>query len=144
MLNLFRYGILLALFLTTASCANKKREQFSESFFTYQNDEGKKYFSFILKLDGMQPAVEQNPFENPNGRRTSSNGQDRRVRKEDPVAVPEDPEDILVSLKFRMEEMAHDKLNARLQASNYCPGTIKLDEEIYEKFRYKIKGYCAD
>jgi hypothetical protein len=144
MLKIIRSCCLLTLTLMTISCASKKQEQFSESFFTYLDESGKKYFSFILKLDGMQPDIAQNPFEDPQGRRVTSNGRERRLRQEDPVAMPEDPDDALVSLKFRMEEMAHEKLVQRLEAISYCPGKIKFEEEEYEKHRYKIKGFCLE
>jgi len=123
------------------SCASSPKEAFSESFFTYQDESGKKYFSFILKLDNIHRPTEINPDLLIDNRR--SGGNDKRQRKsQQGIPRPENPEDAQVSLRFRMEEMAHQKFAVKLADSNYCPNDYQLETDEYERYRYKIKGFC--
>ena len=142
MTYLVKKSTLLIILGLITGCMAAPKEQFNESFFTYQDDDGKKYFSFILKLKGAANLQERVVFERVAGRRSGNGtkGNNRSVQQEMPA--PENPEDARVSIKFRMEEMAHKKLTAKLDATNYCENKVKFEQEEYKNFQYKIKGYC--
>ncbi|TQV74030.1 hypothetical protein FLL45_14320 [Aliikangiella marina] len=132
---------LLLLLVTLSACLSAPTERFDESFFTYQDDEGKKYFSFILKLKGMTSVSDKVVYERVAGRRSGRGSAGKRSIKQE-VPRPENPEDAKVSIKFRMEEMAHEKLTDRLEAIDYCSNEIAYESEEYKNYQYRIKGYC--
>lgn len=135
--------ITLMLFGGLAACAGAPKEQFDESFFTYKDQQGKKYFSFILKLKGMSNLNDRVVYERVAGRRTGKGpvGSKRSVNQE--IPLPENPEDAKVSIKFRMEEMAHKKLSTKLEAIDYCEDGVEYELEEYKSYQYKIKGFCT-
>ena len=133
-------GITLSLL---AGCANKSTEQFSEGFFTYKDDSGKKYFTFILSLESDELTRSGKKMTTGN-RRGGQKGGGQQVFAEEPSAIPENPEDAKVPLKFRMEEIAHAKLIEKLEAIEYCPQKVEYEKEEYKRYRFKIKGYCTE
>ena len=142
-MNKSQYLLLAFCFATLLSgCASTRTEQFSDSFFTYENPEGQKYFSFILKLKGV--ASEKNDRFEPLPATPESRQRRQSRRQKKDVMMPENPEDANVSLKFRMEEKAHKMLLARLSSSNYCPNNVQYESETFERYQYKIKGFCLD
>lgn len=139
-----KHLIVISTILLSA-CASVPKEEFTESFFTYQDDSGKKLFSFILKLDNAGHSgsyLDRIVNEEANGQ--NNRKQQKRSRERMAVARPENPEDEKVSLKFRMEELAYQKLLAKLEEVNYCDSEVEFSENEFERNRYKIKGYCQE
>ncbi len=130
-------SLICLILLLTNACASRHVENFEESFFTFTDPEGIKRFTFILTLKNLNSQDELTLREM---MIRQSNGE-RIHRNREQAAIPENPEDRLVPLKFRMEEIAHEKLTQQLKAIDYCTSGQKYEEE-YEKGRYKIKGHC--
>lgn len=130
--------IISVVFLS--ACATIPKEEFTDSFFTYKDDTGKKLFSFILKLNN---AADSGSFLD-RIINAEAKGQSTQKQRREIVARPENPEDEKVSLKFRMEEIAYQKLQQKLDEVQYCPSEIEYSESEFVGNRYKIKGYCKE
>jgi hypothetical protein len=128
-------------------CARKPTDYFSENFYVFKNDDGSEHFAYIIKLKGMTDRSTRADYINENARTSGQQRQNTPRQNSQNVEAafqPEDPNDVNVSLKFRMEELAHQKLQETLQARNYCRKGIKIESEEYLEYRYKIKGYCVE
>ncbi|WP_444997032.1 hypothetical protein [Aliikangiella sp. IMCC44359] len=128
----------LILSLLLGACSGGVKEQFEDSFFTYKDKKEKKHFSYILKLKATN-VTQKNSY-----LRAIDEQGTRNPTPKQRVAVPENPEDARVSLKFRMEEIAHKKLKTKLDTTDYCPNGVKFEKDQFEDYRYKIKGSCLE
>lgn len=133
----------LTLTLLVVACASKRVEQFDENFYSYKDSEQRDAFSFVVSMsnmsgDGINIREIYTNTRNNDGSRSTS----RRRIVESTGPRPENPDDINVPIKFRMEEIAFERLNVKLANINYCSNGYEVTESDYEKFRYKIKGFC--
>lgn len=139
------WGIFL---LIVAGCAIKPKAEFIDSFYTYQDKQGKKFFSYILEVkesETFRPSNNNQAFQGTGSRKNpKSKAQSEEANRLKSISMIGDPDDARVSLKFRMEEIAHQKLKTKLSESNYCPGPVEFEQDVYLDFRYKIKGFCAE
>ena len=51
-------------------------------------------------------------------------------------------EDDFMSISFRMEEEAFERLEKILVEKQFCDGEVKYEINEYSWLRYTIKGYC--
>ncbi|MET1254446.1 hypothetical protein [Aliikangiella maris] len=133
---------ILCLTSLLLACANKVAEQYEESFFTYADKNNQKLFSLVLKIKGSDQFTVKH---HTSIHRTPGSSRGRRIEQTDePILIPENPDDARVSLKYRMEEAAHKMLNEKLTAINYCTNGISISEEKFHEYEYKIKGQCKE
>ncbi|MGX5200769.1 hypothetical protein [Aliikangiella sp. IMCC44632] len=132
--------LLSITFAMLFSCSSKRADPFSESFYTFESADKLPSFSFILALKGTQIQLnneQQAIHDYQTGESTA------RARSNQNLALTDDPQDRLVSLKFKMEEEAHKRLAKKLKASGFCNSNIVYQADEYTHGRYKISGHCA-
>jgi len=139
-MNLSLKTLLLTFLITLlASCSSKPVEKYVDYFYTYKNDEQKDSFTYILYLgeegarglphDGKDPSITPQRQESE---------QSKKSRKSSKRGHADD----FMSLSFRMEEEAFDRLEKMLIDKNYCSDKVEYTEKDYTWLRYTIKGYC--
>lgn len=133
--NTIKKVILFSLTCCLVNCVTHQVEEFSDSFFTYKDKQEKKYFIFVLTLKkiGIPEDYISEYANNTNNKNSNKK----------PTARPKKSKDSNVSLKFRMEEITHARLKNELDAINYCQ-TVEYESEVYENYKYKIKGFCEE
>lgn len=139
-------GLILIISFLFTGCANKPDEHFSENFYQFKNEDGIEHFTYIIKLKGMinrnSRADYINAANNPRNHRDTDERRQNSQNMESAFEL-DDPNDINVSLKFRMEDIAYKKLQVALDLRKYCLKGIKVESEEYLEYSYKIKGYCV-
>ncbi|TQV89080.1 hypothetical protein [Aliikangiella coralliicola] len=136
----------MVMMLIVSGCASAPEEKFSESFFTYQDHDGKKYFSFILQLDG---ALKRAP-KKVSGQTTTprKNGGNRKGRRQNDQLSPRENKhkNAQQPSKFHMEEIAHKRMMIKLSEIKYCDKDIQIEQDEFVRLegQYKIKGFCLD
>ena len=138
-MNLSLKFLFLAFFVTLlASCSSKPVEKYVDYFYTYKNDDQKDSFTYILYLgeegerglpQGGDPSITPQRQESEQSKKSRKSS--KRGRADD-----------FMSLSFRMEEEAFDRLEKMLIEKSYCSGEVEYLEKEYTWLKYTIKGYC--
>jgi len=133
--------LLLLIFISVVlfSCSSKPLEKYVDYFYSYKNDEQKEGFTYILYLgeEGAHglPQEDGDPSITPQRQESKQSKQSRKSSKRGHA-------DDFMSLSFRMEEEAFDRLEKMLLVKNYCLGEVEYTDKEYTWLRYTIKGYC--
>jgi len=132
----------LLLILTTVflfACSSKPVEKYVDYFYTYKNDEQNNSFTYILYLgeEGARGSPKQGGDPSITPQRQESE-QAKNSRKSSKRGRADD----YMSLSFRMEEEAFDRLEKMLMVKNYCAGEVEYTDKEYTWLRYTIKGFC--
>ncbi len=133
--------VMLLLIALLSACASKPEEKLNDNLFTYQDEQGKKYFSYVLEIkDQGSPSIGNNytVVHKGSGNRRSTG----RANQRPAVTLSESAEDDKVSIKYQMEEIAHEKLELALKQLGYCTEGVQYSVDQYQNYRYQIKGYC--
>jgi len=140
-MNLFgRYLtlVLVSIYLLSA-CSSKPVEKYVDYFYSYKNNEQKDSFTYILYLgeEGYQgpPQDGTDPSITPQRQESKQSAKSRKSSKRGSA-------DDFMSISFRMEEEAFDRLEKMLLAKKYCTGKVEYTDKEYTWLRYTIKGFC--
>jgi len=130
--------LILFLVLIQSACSSRIEDTTKDQFYRYTNKEGVPAFSFILRA---QP-VSDRSHEIIRKDSASSIIRTPDSQNETPLLPKEADEDARTSVKFRMEELAFQKLDKKLEKENYCKDGYQVVESDFQKLKYIIKGVC--
>jgi len=118
------------------SCSSNPYEQYKDYYYEYKNDDKINRFTYVLYLgEEGDHLKEHNQLDSkiPERQRQSSE-QKQRSRKPH--------KDDFISLSFRMEEEAFERLEKRLLKNDFCHNEPVYSSQKYTWLRYTIKGHC--
>ncbi len=140
-LILTRALTILSLLALLSACSSTPEEKYIDYFYGYQNEKQQDSFTYILYLgekgSGGLPQNENYSNGQPQRQKQTSRKNQSSSRKS-----KADEGDNFMSLAFRMEEEAFDRLEVMLATKNYCKGEVEYLENEYTWLRYTIKGFC--
>ena len=124
------------------ACSSKPVEEYVDYFYTYKGGDQRNSFTYILYLgeEGSHRLPEDNTdlSKIPQRQRQPSNDNKKSARKSNKGNV-----DDFISISFRMEEEAFDRLEKLLIEKDYCKGEVEYEHNEYTWLRYTIKGHCV-
>lgn len=127
--------------LLVVACRSNPVEEYVDYFYTYKSAEQVDKFTYILYLgeEGSQmlPSDQNSASGIPQRRKQSQNGTQQTKKRSS-----SNKEDDFMSISFRMEEQAFDRLEKILVEKQFCDGEVKYEINEYTWLRYTIKGYC--
>ena len=127
--------------LLLIACSSNPVEEYVDYFYTYKSAEQVDKFSYILYLGEEGSHVlpeEQNSASGIPQRRKQSQNRPEKTKKSSSSSKDDD----FMSISFRMEEEAFDRLEKILVEKQFCDGEVKYEINEYSWLRYTIKGYC--
>ena len=123
------------------ACSSNPAEEYVDYFYTYKTIEQVDKFTYILYLGEEGSRVlpsEQNSKSGIPQRRKQTQNRSEQTKKRSSSGK----EDDFMSISFRMEEEAFDRLEKILVDKQFCDGEVKYETNEYTWLRYTIKGYC--
>ncbi len=123
------------------ACSSKPIEEYVDYFYTYKSVEQVDKFTYVLYLgeEGAQGHPEEQRSRSAIPQRQK---QTQKTSQKSRNRSSSDSADDFMSLSFRMEEEAFDRLEKILDEKKFCDGEIKYETNEYTWLRYTIKGYC--
>lgn len=127
--------------LLLIACRSNPAEKYVDYFYTYKSAEQVDKFTYILYLgeegNHVLPADQNSSSGVPHRRKQSQNGKEQ-PKKRSSSAKGDD----FMSISFRMEEAAFDRLEKILVEKQFCESEVEYEINEYTWLRYTIKGYC--
>lgn len=127
--------------LQLVACSSNPVEEYVDYFYTYKTAEQVDKFTYILYL-GEEGSHELPPEQNSASgipqRRKQSQNRTEQTKKRSSNGKGED----FMSISFRMEEEAFDRVEKILVKKQFCDGEVEYETNEYSWLRYTIKGYC--
>lgn len=129
----FLISLITVCFLLLA-CSSKPVEKYYDYFYSYMSEDKKDSFTYILYLGEKgeyRPLAEDEHSSRIPQRQLEQKKQSRKADDDD-----------FISLSFRMEEEAFERLEKILANKKLCKDDVEYDLNKYSWLRYTIKGHC--